>query len=133
MTMSPSHPPEPIIRDFALAPFPTNATPAHDNDKPWYSSLDALPSSQTFNEIDFPTSSSQQQTATKSSIFSSSSPSPPASTRRFSNAEIERLIDEDLDAENDIAAPWGGKEGGEGGKSSAGARIKGRKSRRIAN
>ncbi|KAI7363021.1 hypothetical protein KC354_g6831 [Hortaea werneckii] len=93
---------QPFKQGFAHAPT-TTTTNASAVSKPWYASLDSLPESGKFNEGHIDISS---QHGTSYDHQPKPSPQPPMKTRRFSNAEIERVIEEDLEIADDIPAPW---------------------------
>ncbi|RMY14177.1 hypothetical protein D0868_01613 [Hortaea werneckii] len=93
---------QPFKQGFAHAPN-TTATDAPAVSKPWYASLDSLPESGKFNEghINIPS-----QHGASYDHQPEPSPQPRMKSRRFSNAEIERVIEEDLEIADDIPAPW---------------------------
>ncbi|RMY71481.1 hypothetical protein D0862_14602 [Hortaea werneckii] len=93
---------QPFKQGFAHAPT-TNTTTAPAVSKPWYASLDSLPESGKFNggNIDIPS-----QHRTSDDRQPTSPPQAQMRTRRFSNAEIERVIEEELEIADDIPAPW---------------------------
>ncbi|KAI7084809.1 hypothetical protein KC356_g6439 [Hortaea werneckii] len=87
-----------------VAHAPTTATTtATSISRPWYASLDSLPESGKFNQgnINIPS-----QHGTSDDHQPKSSPQTQMRTRRFSNAEIERVIEEELEIADDIPAPW---------------------------
>ncbi|KAI7123404.1 hypothetical protein KC352_g32541, partial [Hortaea werneckii] len=81
----------------------TNTTTAPAVSKPWYASLDSLPESGKFNGGNINISSLH---CTSYDHQPKSSPQAQMRTRRFSNAEIERVIEEELEIADDIPAPW---------------------------
>ncbi|KAI7522563.1 hypothetical protein KC331_g19168, partial [Hortaea werneckii] len=93
---------QPFKQGFAHSPN-TTATNAPAVSKPWYASLDSLPESGKFNEghINIPS-----QHGASYDHQPESSPQPRMKSRRFSNAEIERVIEEELEIADDIPAPW---------------------------
>ncbi|KAI7480064.1 hypothetical protein KC367_g8384 [Hortaea werneckii] len=93
---------QPFKQGVAHAPT-TATTTATSISRPWYASLDSLPESGKFNQgnINIP---SQQGTSHEHHPVLS--PQPPMKPRRFSNAEIERVIEEELEIADDIPAPW---------------------------
>ncbi|KAI7123870.1 hypothetical protein KC352_g32454, partial [Hortaea werneckii] len=93
---------QPFKQGFAHAPT-TSTTTAPAVSKPWYASLDSLPESGKFDggNIDIPS-----QHCTSYDHQPKSSPQAQMRTRRFSNAEIERVIEEELEIADDIPAPW---------------------------
>ncbi|OTA30867.1 hypothetical protein BTJ68_10951 [Hortaea werneckii EXF-2000] len=93
---------QPFKQGFAHATT-TNTTTAPAVSKPWYASLDSLPESGKFNggNINIPS-----QHCTSDDHQPKSSPQAQMRTRRFSNAEIERVIEEELEIADDIPAPW---------------------------
>ncbi|KAI7179747.1 hypothetical protein KC316_g14875 [Hortaea werneckii] len=93
---------QPFKQGFAHAPT-TTTTNAPAVSKPWYASLDSLPESGKFNEGHIDISS---QHSTSYDHQPKPSPQPQMKTRRFSNAEIERVIEEELEIADDIPAPW---------------------------
>ncbi|KAI7279639.1 hypothetical protein KC345_g5249 [Hortaea werneckii] len=93
---------QPFKQGFAHAPT-TNTTTAPAVSKPWYASLDSLPGSGKFNGGN---SNILSQHSTSDDHQPKSSPQAQMRTRRFSNAEIERVIEEELEVADDIPAPW---------------------------
>ncbi|KAI6793910.1 hypothetical protein KC359_g6368 [Hortaea werneckii] len=93
---------QPFKQGFAHTPT-TNNTTATSISRPWYASLDSLPESGKFNEgnINIPS-----QRGTSDDHQPKPSPQAQMRTRRFSNAEIERVIEEELEIADDIPAPW---------------------------
>lgn len=93
---------QPFKQGLAHAPT-TTTTKEHAVTKPWYASLDSLPESGKFNEghIDIPS-----QHGFSHHHQPKLSPQPQMTSRRFSNAEIERVIEEELEIADDIPAPW---------------------------
>ncbi|RMZ05003.1 hypothetical protein D0862_05127 [Hortaea werneckii] len=93
---------QPFKQGFAHAPNTTTTNPPAVS-KPWYASLDSLPESGKFNEghIDIPSHHGASYDHQPKP-----SPQPPMKSRRFSNAEIERVIEEELEIADDIPAPW---------------------------
>ncbi|KAI7161903.1 hypothetical protein KC349_g2416 [Hortaea werneckii] len=81
----------------------TTTTDAPAVSKPWYASLDSLPESGKFNEghINIPS-----QHGASYDHQPEPSPQPRMKSRRFSNAEIERVIEEELEIADDVPAPW---------------------------
>ncbi|KAI6912924.1 hypothetical protein KC318_g19415, partial [Hortaea werneckii] len=93
---------QPFKQGFAHAPTTTTAN-APAVSKPWYASLDSLPESGKFNEGHINISS---QHGASYDHQPEPSPQPRMKSRRFSNAEIERVIEEELEIADDIPAPW---------------------------
>ncbi|KAI7356555.1 hypothetical protein KC336_g22195 [Hortaea werneckii] len=93
---------QPFKQGVAHAPTTTTTT-ATSISRPWYASLDSLPESGKFNEgnINIPS-----QRGTSDDHQPKSSPQAQMRTRRFSNAEIERVIEEELEIADDYPAPW---------------------------
>ncbi|RMZ34874.1 hypothetical protein D0859_00970 [Hortaea werneckii] len=93
---------QPFKQGVAHAPT-TATTTATSISRPWYASLDSLPESGKFNQgnINIPS-----QHFTSDDHQPKSSPQAQMRTRRLSNAEIERVIEEELEIADDIPAPW---------------------------